>query len=239
MRVLWGLWASLFLVFGCAEKVTLTGPGASDAATADVRPATCGMGLGDCDPVLGTGCPSDQRCEIAASPTRGVCIPAGTDGVGENCTAGGAQCSPGLVCAFSKCLKLCCEFADDAPCQTGPHGSTRSFCAVRFTTGSPVMGCTIPGECNWLTQEGCSTGQACRITSGRGEARCISEGAGRQGERCTDAADCSRGLICTGSSPSTATCKRACDVRNPSCGGSLSCTAQIGNNIPYNYGACE
>jgi hypothetical protein len=245
-RIWWVLFVSV-LLYGCVESpplqvrdvpATEASNDASADAPADTRPVTCGMGLGDCDPVLGTGCPTEQRCEVFAQPTRGMCVPAGSAQVGDPCSPSGAECSPGLICINRKCMKLCCEMADDAPCQTGQHGSGRSFCTVRFQ-GLPYLACTIPGECNWVTQEGCPTGQACRITSGRGEARCVAEGSGRQGERCSVQTDCGRGLICTGPTQTTQTCARVCDVRNPTCGGSLSCMAIVGDNVPFNYGICE
>ncbi|PKN45543.1 MAG: hypothetical protein CVU59_08760 [Deltaproteobacteria bacterium HGW-Deltaproteobacteria-17] len=65
----------------------------------------------DCDPVTGTGCPTQgDGCYLAGGDGSGLCVAAGTAATGEACTSLDS-CLPGHICADAgsgnQCIALC------------------------------------------------------------------------------------------------------------------------------------
>lgn len=82
------------------------------------------------------------------------------------------------------------------------------------------------GSCNYQTQTGCSSAEACRPTVSDGgviQPGCEEAGTGRSGAPCTQWTDCARGYLCAG-----AACHQLCCGGDWSaCGAGQSCIRQL------------
>ena len=224
-----------------AQDVGVQDGGADDVAP-DASTAICGMGLGVCDPVLGTGCGERQQCVFGVTPSGGVaCNLAGTGALGDTCTRPD-DCGAGLQCLGNRCIRLCCSRIDDAPCRSGAGASPTSACGVSIVVGdagAPLRACTVAGACDWLTQRGCTANQTCLPTSVLGESRCAIAGTGLLGETCDPTGpSCAAGLVCVApsGSPTAYRCARICDPRLMDCAGGRICRTAHG--YPENFGTC-
>jgi hypothetical protein len=212
----------------------------SEATSWDGPRPICGSGLGECDPVAGTGCPSGQHCAISGATSLVVsCIDDGAGAPGAACV-GPADCESGLHCISSRCLRLCCTRSDDATCRTGP-GSSSSACGISLVAtdgGVSFRACTATGICDWLTQQGCGSNQICLPSTPFGDGRCAPAGEGLLGQPCVEGNACVRGLFCAApsGSPTSRRCALICDPRLMDCAGGRICRQVQG--YPGNFGAC-
>ena len=208
--------------------------GASDA-TGDVGLAfVCGVRVGACDPVGGAGCAGGAACVMGAWPsTTPRCAPPGAAGYLEACDASSGQfCERGYQCVRRRCIALCCATGGDDDCAARIGAGSR--CAIRTELGS-IAACTVPGDCDYVSQRGCASGSACFATSALGEGRCVTPGTTPAGRSCTSYAECSEGATCVGAP--VGACRMMCNPRGSnSCGLGEHCTEF--SDRPADYGWC-
>ncbi len=164
------------------------------------------------------GCSGDDACYWAHGAR--VCAPAGTLGLLEPC-AGSNACMPGLACVPVPdsmvgnfvCQQIC---TSDADCASG------ATCAGAMLEASGTRTCSH--LCDVVSSAPCPTGLACRLMSDRVTTFCAAEGAGGQGDACTDTRECQAGFACgNDGSGGPMSCHRICEVASPSCPGGTSC----------------
>lgn len=198
-----------------------TGPGDPDVVTppADTMgsetsmPATCGGGLGPCNPVTNTGCMTGQAC-VGLTTTQ--CVPAGAGGPGTACMDS-TDCREGLAClgesaGNSTCQRLCCGEGDDERCRTGPSGQPGARCNGGIRDSS-LFFCTVPTRCD-VFEQNCPAGRACTVTAADGTTDCYPAGTPTAGQPCggTGGMNCAAGAVCLVQMGSTqGMCYRYCD----------------------------
>jgi hypothetical protein len=174
----------------------------------------------DCDLVAQTGCAASEACYFDESAWAPRCMPAGTPGVGEPCSAWN-QCAPGHTCILAACRRLCDTAAPPTgACQCGELVPAAGFC-----------------QCNEFDPTGCGPGKRC--LSGPILPTCGPAGSETEGSACGTDADCATGLICDAgypNSPNPRTCMRQCDLSNPDA--DPSCYCQSGSS-PRGVCGCD
>lgn len=207
-RVLIALWGIVGLLFGCAEKVSLTGPDASqqDAAndtrsSSDAFQTACGEDLGPCNPVSNGGCFSNERCFVPVGTIPSRCGATGTGGWGAPC-ADSSECRAGFACSRSpsgsgsRCVKLCCA-GDDESCRDSATGGQRGGVCTR-TLPLGLYGCDLPCD-PFSTSNSCPTDSPYCGLDQSGAFRCNPQSLTpprNVGESCTVAEDCRPGSLC-------------------------------------------
>lgn len=209
------------LAMSCAEKINLdvrdgAASDTSDTPLADavVRPATCGEGMGPCNPVNNSGCYANERCfiRVGSSPTR--CGSAGTGGWGAPCVDE-SDCGAGFVCqrpsasgGSARCMKLCCLGDDDSCRDTAAGGLRGGVCTVTLPDG--LHGCEVPCD-PFSTSNSCPTDAPYCGPDMTGSFRCAAQSTTPPrsvGESCTASNQCRPGSVC---SPANDRCTPACN----------------------------
>jgi hypothetical protein len=199
-------------------------------------------------------CTATQTCQVDCvppnnMPPRNECVTGGSGGPGTTCKSNG-DCQPGTQCFSYACaagaVKLCLRFC---------NGNTD--CAAFGATGAgpgsvcegPVMcptfltayhTCTFncdPRAAAASTQGGCPAGLICVMPASMDQVDCACPEATRtmkEGQACTQAADCAPGLICNQMS-GTKTCRPICRCDANTAG---ACTATT-NDCPTTGTACR
>jgi len=158
-------------------------------------PLSCNVLAQDCG-VAGYGC---------YEPDAPFCSPSGKLPVGTACHGNLlAECAPGAVCVENPSVRdgFACAAYCDANDAHSPAACAKlcAGSAVRMLdpkTSNVVGAYCDPGSgstCNPLAQN-CGSGQACYDWE---PARCLDAGKLGEGEKCTFANDCAKGLACTG-----------------------------------------
>lgn len=202
--------------------------------TVDVTAPPCGADLGDCDPVLNTGCPEGQACVIDdVFNLHAVCGTPGRGVPGAECQRE-ADCAAGLHCLEGQCVMLCCTAPADDRCARRFGAS--SHCAVE-TYNPLVNGCTVRNQCDYLTGVGCPEGAACYPQSGVGEARCLAPGGVEVGGACQLQNECVAGATCvSGTAGVPGRCALICNPRGARCPNGRTCAPLA--DRPSDWGAC-
>ena len=170
------------------------------------------------------GCPASRMCTIDGTGAR-VCVPSGTQGIGQACSATN-DCSEGGIC-LGQTIGSCFEFCtNDGDC-TGPGG----LCLLKLNDG---VGGTVPNvtmcsqNCNPASATSCNvTGLGCQIATDTATNKtftsCVAAGAGGDTAPCPNGtADCksSFGCFTVGASDQ---CLQWCKVASGGCPSGLSC----------------
>jgi hypothetical protein len=237
-----------------AKDAVATDTGTSkDTSTADVA-STCGngtCGAGEtcencavdcpctpCNPLTSTGCQSGEQCYLDSTGLS--CAPYGTVADGGTCKYVN-DCGLGSICAgVGTCHPLCATAGSSLTCS-----GTATCIPLTQSGGVPVgynLGvCIPPDNCNYITNSGCTSGDACFPTSNGKQ--CAPAGKVGVGGACSSLNDCSAGYLCTGTSTAS-TCKKRCDTTDSStCPGGQTCGAVVTGTpavpIGENFGVCS
>ncbi len=221
------------------------GSGERDAS---MPPADAGSGeggmcpMGACDLLSNEGCGAGQACyfvrTMPGQPAAPTCLPAGTGGDGEACSAPN-DCREGFACDGNNgiCRAVCCG-RSDASCPVGQ----RCIINIVDEDGSPQGWgmCKAPDECDVLMQSGCPDGQACYPAGPDASVLCAppTDGAGMQGDACDSINSCAGGFICITPPGAMSFCAKACNVAGgaPSCPMGTRCERL--NGSPEGVGVC-
>ncbi len=224
-----------------ADGVDAVTDAAPEAQPDGFESGTCGV-THDCDPVTGGGCPAGQGCYLVAGAggmTAAGCLPAGTGGATDACTAPNG-CAPGLACVGGACAQLCCGRDDRARCMAA------HFEGCLVATSNTAFWICAGRSCNPFRQD-CPAGLACIPMDPSGTTDCVTAGAGTQGAPCGTQSACAPGFLCTmAGTASSAMCSQLCDpaasstgdggiVTTP-CVAGTSCSRAV--TLPPDIGVC-
>ncbi len=210
----------------CAAGAT-TCPG--ETPYCQVAPGNAALGLcgpaPGCDPVLLTGCPADDYCQVSAAGAH-ACGPAGIGSLGQPCDVS-AECSPGSGCFSDNDGTVCRRYCDTR----SPSCPSETIC--RSTHPSTWVGYCAPSDsqtgCNVIAQTGCAgSEQACYLQPG--STICLPSGSSPLGAACDLPGDCAPGLSCLDGSDGRR-CRSHCV--DPSCPTGMFCAP-----VAPNAGAC-
>lgn len=200
-----------------------------DVQHADVPPtdtgtdggsATCGTGLGPCNPVTQTGCGTGMACIFGGDGDGGVtsiCTSPGAGAPGATCNSADG-CLQGFACLGNPghCTKICCGPGDNETCRTGVGGVHGATCAIQIQDVN-FYGCQATTTCDWFAQDCANATDNCQPIDSTGTTTCVAGGTGTDGASCgggTGAVDCARGFICISAGPdagSGGVCRAICD----------------------------
>lgn len=201
-----------------------------------------------CNPVDGSGCPTDRTCVFSPGSMAALCVDTTAPGVAFEgaCNAAQQDCAPGYSCfavqaGDARCFKLC-DSGNDAHC-AGLAGADPTYECGATITGSQWSVCTgvpVTVTCSPL-QDQCPAGEYCdRVTDTT--TGCITEGTGALGAACSLNNDmaCARGGVCMGLGAAAPTCMKACDANAlTGCGANETC---LGVNVAgqrLDFGVCQ
>ena len=194
---------------------------------------------GTCNPVI-QDCPGPhQKCTIDAV-VQPVCIPIGTSSIARGLPCELGECASGLACVRptetstqSVCEKICDLSLGSGCAALGPDFD----CRVRID-GTEWGACEqLPLQCDPLTQDPCTSEQACQPflrRPGARDFRCQPAGPGQADERCDGTnPGCARGLVCVSERGGTATCEVIC-LNDADCASPLRCVGVV-DDPPFHY----
>jgi hypothetical protein len=198
-----------------------TGAGSTAAATTSGGGVTTGTGEpggvcvishpggGECEYLPGKQCNCEvgENCGVSNEATGAAsCINTGNLPAGQKCANDGA-CAAGTWCDhFTSTCQEICEVV--GTCNKG---------AVCLAASNEALSAIIPGlrictsNCDPLTAVPCGTNATCQFDASDAVLGfdCFASGLKKEGEVCTRARDCGKGLTCVNGTPS-ATCERWC-----------------------------
>ncbi len=200
----------------------------------------CGVTGGACD-VIAQNCPdSTQGCYFGMPAEGGtpstMCLGVRmTGGDGAECTYTN-DCLPGFTCTpDNRCRSYCCMGAS-SDC---PDGSGQR--CVGLAEGENIGVCMPSANCNLVTSEGCTGGQACYVFDTDGSLGCFPVGTGAEGTSCRGGLnECAVGMGCLSTTGSDGMCVRYCRVSmmDADCGGGRMCQMVNGLSLPEDTGVC-
>lgn len=155
----------------------------------------------DCEPVVGSGCPDDERCVVDAAGDPACVSKAPTAALDEACTTRDA-CPEGAGCVAvdgrAVCRRFCNPLQPSGARACRPDGEARCVGTVDAhpEIGVCVRPCDTPGE----TEAACApagAASACWVPVGLDFAVCSGvEGAAGLGETCDTNVRCAVDLLC-------------------------------------------
>src|SRR5690606_29031062 len=171
--------------------------------SAEASPPVCPLvETAECNPVVQCGCAADLNCDYSPdTPHLFSCVAPGDIAAQEACDDTG-ECQLGHVCASGLCASTC---RDDDQC------SDNERCVQLFDeNGKTVEGIRVcERECDPLEPEACGAGAACVLHGSQGSPVCVRQtGAASEGEPCSAASECARGLGCA----ADGVCRTWCDL---------------------------
>lgn len=188
-----------------------------------------------CDPLLDTGCATNQACYGGAKPS---CALPGTAIEGQACKQS-PDCIRGMICLPGQgtCVRLC-----DAR-KTGIEAgcAANDPCEALSAGGQPLSDHQgyCHKSCNPATDEGCVAEAKCLV---RAKPVCVIAGSAKIGQACKKLGDCERGATCVTDSNMATVCAQKCDPKasqgTDGCAAGLKCVALEGT-YPTPVGTCQ
>ncbi|MEO1228660.1 MAG: hypothetical protein AAFZ18_07130 [Myxococcota bacterium] len=216
--------------------------GTDDAGAADSgAPAAC-------NPVDGSGCPTDEFCVLLFNTGEGQCrtLP-DQKAFGATCDPALQDCGPGLSCLQfqgqpeATCLQTCTAGSGGVECANVPDMSRVYSCTVTPNVPNPTYGACVGNNgapCNPLDMMSCPGGEVCSVVQGTVNTACAMAGGAMLGENC-NVGNCAEGQGICMNFTGDPLCYEPCNPAQPACSqNAYRCVTPTLGMMSFNFGVC-